>query len=304
MLQGEYARTALQTGLQLEQKLGVNPYKFGMIGSTDSHTSLATADDNNFWGKNTPSEPSAKRAEHPFMKTTLATIMGWEQTASGYAAVWATENTRAAIWDAMKRKETYATTGPRMTVRFFGGWDFVDADAQASDVATAGYDKGVPMGGDLKAASAGKSPTFLVAAMKDPEGGNLDRIQIVKGWVDAKGARQEKVYDVAWSGDRKPGADGKLPAVGNTVDVPNATYTNSIGAAAVGCGLEGSSLRSQPPGGLLRARARDPDAALDRLRRQALQREDAQGSADDDAGARVHVADLVHAGAMKRRART
>jgi Protein of unknown function (DUF3604) len=231
MLQGEYARTALQTGLQLEQKLGVNPYKFGMIGSTDSHTSLATADDNNFWGKNTPSEPSATRAEHPFMKAKLATIMGWEQTASGYAAVWASENTRAALWDAMKRKETYATTGPRMTVRFFGGWDFADADAQASDVATAGYDKGVPMGGDLTAAPADKAPTFLVAAMKDPEGGNLDRIQIVKGWVDAQGARQEKVYDVTWSGDRKPGADGKLPAVGNTVDVANATYTNSIGAA-------------------------------------------------------------------------
>ena len=164
------------------------------------------------------------------MKTKLATIMGWEQTASGYAAVWATDNTRAALWDAMKRKETYATTGPRMTVRFFGGWDFVDADAQASDIAKAGYGKGVPMGGDLTAAPAGKAPTFLVAAMKDPEGGNLDRIQIVKGWVDAQGARQEKVYDVAWSGDRKPGADGKLPAVGNTVDLTTATYTNTIGA--------------------------------------------------------------------------
>ena len=230
MLQGEYARTALQTGLQLEQKLGVNPYKFGMVGSTDSHTSLSTADDNNFWGKNTPSEPGPKRLEHVFAKTPLATIMTWEETAAGYAAVWATENSRAALWDAMKRKETYATTGPRMTVRFFGGWDFVDADAQGSDVASAGYGKGVPMGGDLTAASGDKAPTFLVAAMKDPEGGNLDRIQIVKGWVDAQGARQEKVYDVTWSGDRKPGANGKLPAVGNTVDVANATYTNSIGA--------------------------------------------------------------------------
>ena len=231
MLQGEYARTALQTGLQLEQKLGVNPYKFGMIGSTDSHTSLATADDNNFFGKNTPAEPSGKRWEHPFMKNKLATIMGWEQTGSGYAAVWATDNTRAALWDAMKRKETYATTGPRMTVRFFGGWDFVEGDAEASDIAKTGYGKGVPMGGDLAAAPAGEAaPTFLVAAMKDPEGGNLDRIQIVKGWVDAQGARQEKVYDVAWSGDRKPGADGKLPAVGNTVDLTTATYTNTIGA--------------------------------------------------------------------------
>ena len=230
MLQGEYARTALQIGLQLEQKLGVNPYKFGMIGSTDSHTSLATADDNNFFGKNTPAEPSAKRWDHPFMKTPRATIEGWEQVASGFAAVWAKENTRAAIWDAMKRKETYATTGPRMTVRFFGGWDYTDADL-GRDVVNAGYGKGVPMGGDLTAAKAGKVPTFLVAAMKDPEGGNLDRIQIVKGWVDASGARQEKVYDVAWSGDRKPGADGKLPAVGNTVDLTTATYTNSIGAA-------------------------------------------------------------------------
>ena len=231
MLQGEYARTALQTGLQLEQKLGVNPYKFGMIGSTDSHTSLATADDNNFFGKNTPAEPSGKRWEHPFMKNKLATIMGWEQTGSGYAAVWATDNTRAALWDAMKRKETYATTGPRMTVRFFGGWDFVEGDAEASDIAKTGYGKGVPMGGDLAAAPAGEAaPTFLVAAMKDPEGGNLDRIQIVKGWVDAQGARQEKVYDAAWSGDRKPGADGKLPAVGNTVDLTTATYTNTIGA--------------------------------------------------------------------------
>src|SRR5688572_12941712 len=165
MLQGEYARTALQTGLQLEQKLGVNPYKFGMIGSTDSHTSLATADDNNFWGKNTPSEPSATRAEHPFMKAKLATIMGWEQTASGYAAVWATDNTRAALWDAMKRKETYATTGPRMTVRFFGGWDFAPADAHNRMPAEIGYGKGVPMGGDLKNAPSGKSPTFLVAAL-------------------------------------------------------------------------------------------------------------------------------------------
>jgi hypothetical protein len=137
MLQGEYARTALQTGLQLEQKLGVNPYKFGMVGSTDSHTSLSTADDNNFFGKNTPSEPGPHRWNHDFMKTKVATIQGWEQTAAGYAGVWATENTRAALWDAMKRKETYATTGPRMTVRFFGGWDYTDADVQG-DVAKTG----------------------------------------------------------------------------------------------------------------------------------------------------------------------
>ena len=230
MLQFEYARSALKNGLKLESQLGTNPYKFGMIGSTDSHTSLATADDNNFWGKIYGSEPSPRRTQHPFMKTPLATIMGWEETASGYAAVWANENTRASLFDAMQRKEVYATTGPRMTVRFFGGWDYSAADAK-NDVAAAGYAKGVPMGGDLTSSAAGKSPTFLVAAMKDPEGGNLDRVQIIKGWMDEKGALQEKVYDVAWSGDRKPGANGKLPAVGNTVDVANATWTNTIGAA-------------------------------------------------------------------------
>ena len=131
----------------------------------------------------------------------------------------------------MERRETYATTGPRMIVRFFGGWDFAASDAQLRLPASAGYAKGVPMGGDLSKAPAGKAPTFLVAALKDPLSGNLDRIQIVKGWIDAKGARQEKIYDVAWSDNRKPGADGKLPAVGNTVDVANATWTNTIGAA-------------------------------------------------------------------------
>ena len=200
-----------------------------MIGSTDSHTSLSTADENNFFGKHSGVEPTADRAKHPVGTFGGQSIMGWQMTGSGYAGVWAKENTREALWDAMKRKETYATTGPRMTVRFFGGWDYSDADVKA-DLVKAGYERGVPMGGDLKTGTAGKSPTFLVAAMKDPESGNLDRVQIVKGWVDAKGARQEKVYDVAWSGDRKAGADGKLPPVGNTVDVANATYTNTIGA--------------------------------------------------------------------------
>jgi hypothetical protein len=231
MLQGEYARTALQTGLQLEQKLGVNPYKFGMVGSTDTHTALSTAEEDNFFGKHSGTEPNPHRADHPAIKFGDLVIMGWQQVASGYAGVWATENTRAALFDAMMRKETYATTGSRMTVRFFGGWEFTDADAHIRMPAEAGYGKGVPMGGDLKNAPSGKAPTFLVAAAKDPIGGNLDRIQIVKGWVDAKGERAEKVYDVVWSGDRKPGADGKLPAVGNTVDVPNATWTNTIGAS-------------------------------------------------------------------------
>ena len=155
--------------------------------------------------------------------------MSWEETASGYAAVWAKENTRESLFDAMQRKEVYGTTGPRMTVRFFGGWEYAQDDAKG-DIAAVGYAKGVPMGGDLKAAAAGKSPTFLVAAMKDPEGGNLDRIQVIKGWMNADGTLEEKVYDVVWSGDRKPGADGKLPPVGNTVDVANATWTNTIGS--------------------------------------------------------------------------
>jgi hypothetical protein len=230
MLQYEYARSALQLGLQLEAKLGTNPYKFGMIGSTDTHTGLATADEDNFFGKHAGTEPNPKRMEHPVGCFGKNCILGWQQSASGYAGVWATENTREALFDAMERRDTYATTGPRMVVRFFGGWEFVEADAHGRLPANTGYSKGVPMGGDLHSAPAGKAPTFLVAALKDPMSGNLDRIQIVKGWIDAKGARQEKIYDVAWSDNRKPGADGKLPAVGNTVDVANATWTNTIGA--------------------------------------------------------------------------
>ena len=157
--------------------------------------------------------------------------MGWEQTASGYAAVWATENTRAALFDAMKRREVYGTTGPRMIVRFFGGFDFEARDAQTRLPAKIGYTKGVPMGGDLSNAPKGKAPTFLAAALKDPIGANLDRYQIIKGWLDAKGQVHEKIYDVAWSGARKPDPKtGKLPPVGNTVDVENATWTNTIGA--------------------------------------------------------------------------
>ena len=230
MLEFEYGRSALKNGLKLEAQLGVNPYKFGLVGSTDAHTGLTAVEEDNFFGKTSSSEPSPERATHPFVKAAKATIMGWETTASGYAGVWATDNTREAIFDAMERRETYATTGPRMVVRFFGGWDFADADAQTRMPAATGYGKGVPMGGDLTAAAAGKVPTFLVAALKDPIGANLDRYQIVKGWLDAKGELHEKVYDVAWSGGRKAGADGKLPSVGNTVDVANATYTNTIGA--------------------------------------------------------------------------
>jgi Protein of unknown function (DUF3604) len=232
MFEFEYVRSALKNGLKMESVLGINPYKFGLIGSTDSHTGLAAAEEDNFFGKTSAHEPNAERVMHPFVKAPSgAVIMGWEMTASGYAAVWATENTREAIFDAMKRRETYATTGPRMIVRFFGGWDFEARDARSRLPANTGYTKGVPMGGDLTDAPASKSPTFLVAALKDPIGANLDRIQIVKGWLDAKGQVHEKVYDVVWGGNRKPDPKtGKLPAVGNTVDVPNAIWTNTIGA--------------------------------------------------------------------------
>lgn len=209
-----------------------NPYKFGLVGSTDSHTGLTAVEEENFFGKTTPQEPSPERMTKAFVQDpkTGITIMDWEVGASGYAAVWATENTREALWDAMQRKETYATTGPRMIVRFFGGFDFEPQDAFNRLPAQIGYTKGVPMGGDLRAAPKGKAPTFLVAALKDPFGANLDRYQIVKGWLDKDGKLYEKVYDVVWSGNRKPDAEGKLPSVGTTVDVANATWTNTIGA--------------------------------------------------------------------------
>ncbi len=232
MLEFEYARSAFKNGLKLEQALGVNPYKFGLIGSSDAHTALPALDEDNFFGKTVPQEPSPERMTATFFKDakTGVTVMDWEVGASGYAAVWAKENTRASIWDAMERRETYATTGPRMAVRFFGGWDFTDADTKSRMPAEVGYKKGVPMGGQLSAAPAGKRPTFLVAALRDPQGANLDRYQIVKGWLDKNGKLHEKVYDVAWGGERSPDASGKLPAVGTTVDLPNANYTNTIGA--------------------------------------------------------------------------
>lgn len=233
MLQYEYARQALKNGLKLEAQLGVNPYKFGLVGSSDAHTGLAAMEEENFFGKTAPQEPSPERMTKTFFKNakTGVTIMDWEVAASGYAAVWASENTREAIFDAMQRRETYATTGTRMMVRLFGGWDFEPADAKSRMPAAIGYGKGVPMGGDLNAAPEGKSPTFLVAALKDPIGANLDRIQIIKGWVDAKGELHEKVYDVVWgdAATRKPGSNGKLPPVGSSVDVANASWTNTIG---------------------------------------------------------------------------
>ncbi|MDJ0857846.1 MAG: DUF3604 domain-containing protein [Dinoroseobacter sp.] len=231
MLAGEYAREGLKRGMLIEQELGVNPFKFGMVGGTDAHTGMATAQEDNFFGKHSGVEPEPNRWEHLVIEAPDPdlSIYGWKQAAGGLGAVWAEDNTRAAIFDAMKRKETYATTGSRMTVRFFGGYDFTHDDAALRLPADAGYKKGVPMGADLPATTEGDAPTFLFAALKDPLSGNLDRIQIVKGWLDADGQTQEKVYNVAWSGDRELNGEGKLANVGNTVDIDNATWTNTIG---------------------------------------------------------------------------
>lgn len=224
-LAGEYAREGLKQGLDLQQKFGVNPYQFGMIGSTDSHTGLATADDDNFWGKFVESQPRRNR---------LLSKMGgrlwenWRLTSSGYVGAWARANTREELFAAFKRKEVYATTGPRILVRFFAGWDYKTSDMENSDYVSIGYAKGVPMGGVI--VGKGKSPRFMIEAVKDPNGANLDRVQVIKGWRDGDGELREKIYEVVFSGDRKTDPKtGKIPAVGNTVNFQKATYTNDIG---------------------------------------------------------------------------
>ncbi len=229
---GNYVREALKRGLTIEAKTGQNPYKFGVIGSTDSHTSLSAVEEDNFFGKHPGVEPNYHRATDNFVPGSKSEKMNWQSLASGYAAVWATANTRGAIWDAMKRREVYATTGPRMVVRFFAGWDFTQADLKG-DWVKAGYSRGVPMGGQLSA-KAGAKPSFLISALKDPMGANLDRVQVVKGWVDKAGQSHEKVFDVVWSSpDQRKLTGGKLAPVGDTVNTATATYQNSIGAPAL-----------------------------------------------------------------------
>ena len=227
---GSYVREALKRGLELTLSVGANPFKFGMIGSTDSHTSLATADENNFFGKHSGNEANNRgRVMAPQNLGTREGRFGWHYLSSGYAAVWATSNTREAIFDAMMRREVYATTGPRMQVRFFGGFDFTAEDT--ADLVKTGYTKGVPMGGDLKGGD-GEAPQFLISALMDPESASLDRIQVIKGWVDATGKSQEKIYNVSWSNAdaRKLGANGKLAPVPNTVDLTKGTWDNATGA--------------------------------------------------------------------------
>jgi hypothetical protein len=281
MLQYEYARSALKLGLKYQEKFGANPFQFGLVGAGDSHTGLPGQEEDNFMGKSASSEPDPERWKEPFRKVEFGEQPGWSEAASGLTGIWATENTREALWDAMERKEVYATTGTRLKVRVFGGWDFKPGDDQRSDYVALGYDKGVPMGGELHGdpqaaavrkafetgetaktqslsflgygtnvpgdpAAAGqtytgiatevakqvKSPTFVVAALMDPMGGALDRVQMVKGWRDSEGELHEKVYDIAWSDNRiQDPVTGKLPPVGNTVNIAEATWSNSIGDA-------------------------------------------------------------------------
>jgi len=235
MYAGEYAREALKRGLALQVALGRNPFKFGMIGSTDTHTGLSAVEEASFFGKNTLYEPRVGRAMHVSKEMGGVRRYGWHYNSAGFAGVWALENTRESLFDALRRREVYATTGTRMTVRFFGGADFVAEDASAPDLAAVGYAKGVPMGGDLPIPAKGSAPTFLVSALRDPVGANLDRVQIVKGFIGEDGRARERIYDVAW-GDaerRRPDAGGKLPPVGSTVDVERATWRNTIGDPAL-----------------------------------------------------------------------
>jgi len=231
MLGGEYVREALKRGLSIEKETGVNPYKFGVIGSTDSHTGLTTADESNFFGKHTTVEPSAERAAAVQKQRDELEVMGWHYLAGGYAAVWSTQNSREALFDAMLRKEVYATTGPRISLRFFGGWDFEPADTAQPGLAETGYSRGVPMGGNLPGQTGNGAPRFLLSALRDPDGANLDRVQIVKGWIDPSGQTHERVHNVAWSNPetRQPDEHGKLPPVEDTVDLTVPSWSDSAG---------------------------------------------------------------------------
>ncbi len=234
MLRYEYGRSALKLGLELGKKIGAKPYKFGLSGATDSHTGLSTTREENYFGKYQSTEPSPDRhnkevipAEDPALR-----IYTSQEVASGLTAVWARENTRGEIFDAMKRKEVYGTTGTRIRVRVFAGWDFEADEVSRPDFISQGYRRGVPMGGDLRDAPSGQAPTFMIRALRDPDGANLDRVQVIKGWLDADGATHERIYDVAVSDGRRIGADGRSrEPVGNTVDVATATFTNTIGDA-------------------------------------------------------------------------
>jgi len=232
MLPGDYVRSALKNGLAIAVEKGTNPFKLGFVGGSDIHTGLSTSFDDNFFGAFAWMEPSPERSLNVVKsnKELGISYKGWQYATPGPTAVWATENTRGAVFDALERREAYATTGPRIRVRFFGGYDFTDTDIRGRNLARVGYAKGVPMWADLASAPQGKSPNFMIWALRDPDGANLDRVQVIKGWVDSKGKTRERVFDVVWAGDRQPDKNGKLPAVGDTVDLSVPTWSNSIGA--------------------------------------------------------------------------
>ena len=220
----DFVRSALRTGLALEERFGANPYRFGVIGSTDSHTGLATAEEPNFWGKfPTDSTPEASRQDVNDIET-----FGWAMSASGLAAVWAEENSREAILQAFKRREVYATTGTRIALRVHAVTNLAPGDSSAMDPSL--REAGVPMGGELGRLEA--APSLVIEAAKDPRSAHLDRIQVVKGWL-AGGETHERVYDVVWAGDRSRGADGSVPRVPDTVDPATGAYSNEHGAATL-----------------------------------------------------------------------
>lgn len=224
---GDFARSALKRGLEMEAKLGSNPYQFGFIGSTDSHSGLSTAEEKNFWGKMAYDSTPANKAHGPFTEDGPS---GWDMSVAGLAAVWAKENTRQGIFDAFKRREVYATTGPRIQLRTFAGWEFQALDHQNPDFAATGYRKGVPMGGELSQAPDNGNLKLMIHAVKDPLNVGLDRLQIIKGWLDDKGRSQEKIFNVAWAGKRQLDGQGKLAAIENSVDLNSGLVTKDHGA--------------------------------------------------------------------------
>jgi len=237
MLPGEYAREALKSGLAHEGATGSNPFKFGLIGSTDSHTSLSTSREENFFGKVAQLEPTANPARFEEVIAGRLVedgpkIRAWQTSASGLAAVWAREHTRKGVWDAIARREVYATTGTRIQVRVFAGYAFEAADLTRPDFARHGYARGVPMGGDLTRDPGGRAPALQIRAMRDPDGANLDRVQVVKGWIDAIGRTHERVYDVACGG-RAVERGACAGPVGDTVDAERARWTNTIGVQSL-----------------------------------------------------------------------
>jgi hypothetical protein len=302
MLRYEYARSALLTGLEVEAATGVNPYDFGFNGTSDSHTGLPSTGEENYFGKFAGTEPGPDRmtgdvlpAADPELRIITA-----QESASGLTGVWARENTREELFDAMMRKEIFATTGTRMRVRLFAGWNFQPGDQLVPDFVGLGYAGGVPMGGRLTDAPDGAAPTFLVRAIRDPDWANLDRVQIIKGWIDADGTSQERVYDIAVSGERVIGADGRArDTVASTVDIATATFTNTIGAPMLDALLAGPGFRPGGAGLLLCSRARNPDTALDHLRRRAVWRPVVGRRSPGRTRPRLYVSCLVFAGRLK-----